>query len=192
VNVRRSKFGRNGESAAHGNGNANENGNGNGHTNGDTAHSANGNAHGLDRRIDASGIHVSYRVEPAMLDKLRATTRLDVVPKPAVNVPQINSVENVNQPGTSYGGTAGDIIKLEGSRLSFDRSDKETGVFLVSANGKNVHRSTVYSRSGSAFVDFELPALPAGTYTLEVRTRPSQKDVRVGAAEQPFTVTDAT
>ena len=47
---------------------------------------------------------------------------------------------------------------------------------------------TVYSRTGTSRVDFKLAKVPVGSYTLEVRTRPSDKDVWVGLAPDPLTV----
>ena len=100
-------------------------------------------------------------------------------------LPSITTILNVEAPGTINEGRAGQIIKVKGSRLSFDPADKELGVFLL-AEGGTCHRMSVYSRAGTARIDFKLAEVPAGSYTLEVRTRPSRKDVWVGSARDFF------
>ena len=60
-------------------------------------------------------------------------------------------------------------------------------MFLVAGDGSE-YRMTVYSHIGSSRVDFKLADAPAGSYTLEVRTRPTDKDVWVGLAPESFTV----
>ena len=106
---------------------------------------------------------------------------------PDRNLPSVTSVINAEAPGQANEGRAGQIIKMKGNRLSFDSADTELGVFLIATDGTE-HRMAVYSRSGTARVDFKLAEVPVGTYTLEIRTRPSHKDVWGGASRDPFTV----
>lgn len=176
VNVKRSKWG---DTDTNGN-------NGDGETNG------NDNANGRDRRIDASGIHISFRANPDYLDQIRDKTRLDVITRPSFALPQIDHVENQHRPNTFNTGAPGELINIEGGRLSFQPHDTETGVFFINADGTQETRCEVYGRTGSKFTLFLVPELDPGEYKLEVRTRPSTKDVRVGTAEQPFIVTQAT
>ncbi len=101
--------------------------------------------------------------------------------------PSITSVINAELPGQTSAGRTGQIIKTQGNRLSFDPADEELGVFLVATDG-NAHRMAVYSRNGTARVNLKLPIVPVGTYSLEVRTRPSHNDVWVGIARDLFAV----
>ena len=76
---------------------------------------------------------------------------------------------------------------MQGNRLSFDPQDEELGVFLVAEDGTE-HRMLVYSRTGTSQIDFKVAKVPVGAYTLEIRTRPTDRDVWVGLAPEPFTV----
>ena len=64
--------------------------------------------------------------------------------------------------------TPGNIAQLKGSRLKFDPADAAQGIFLVAPNGSETRVATV-SRNKPAQLDFLVPALPAGTYRVEVR-----------------------
>ena len=55
------------------------------------------------------------------------------------------------------------------------------GTFQLSARGTYVDGETPR-------VVFKLAKVPVGTYTLEIRTRPSRKDVWVGMSRDPFGV----
>jgi nucleoid DNA-binding protein len=62
-----------------------------------------------------------------------------------------------------------------------------SSVINAEADGTD-HRMAVYSRTGSVRINFKPAETPVGTYTLEVRTRPSQRDVWVGMSSEAFTV----
>ena len=77
---------------------------------------------------------------------------------------------------------AGTLCKIRGSRLRFDRTQPDLGVFLVAAVSAGNDAETQatpteircgqYSRNGSRFIDFLIPSeTPAGTYRMELRTR---------------------
>ena len=73
--------------------------------------------------------------------------------------------------------------------MGFLKSDEEPGVFFMSQNGDGVHRSTVYTHTGSATVNCSMPVLPWGLYTIEVRKLRTGTVVRSGACPQTFTLT---
>ena len=106
---------------------------------------------------------------------------------PLRKLPLISSVVNVEVAGVRNKGRAGQMVKIKGARLSFEPGDTESGVFLV-APDTTEYRMSVYSRAGTTHIDFKVAEVPAGTYTLEVRTRPTERDVWVGASDDPFTV----
>jgi hypothetical protein len=95
---------------------------------------------------------------------------------------------NLEQAGLVNAGTPGQILEIGGGRLSFDKDDAETGVFFIDPVTEAETRASVYSRIGSAWLDFKIPALAAGSYNLEVRTRPTGKTLRVGAYGSLVTV----
>jgi hypothetical protein len=85
-------------------------------------------------------------------------------------------------------GAAGDVLHISGTRLSFPKTDPELGVFFVGMTKPGQTRAASYSRIGTNFVDCKVPALEPGTYTLEVRTKPTHTAVRVGALKLPFMI----
>ena len=138
-------------------------------------------------RVETRNLGINFRPSTQLLHSLRAGTKIVMEGSMGRKLPAVNSVMNVEAGSAANQGQAGQIIKMHGTRLSFDPQDEELGVFLVGEDGTE-HRMTVYSRTGSSRVDFKLAEVPAGTYTLEVRTRPTKKDVWVGLAREPFTV----
>jgi Domain of unknown function (DUF4469) with IG-like fold len=78
-------------------------------------------------------------------------------------------------------GSSGQILHIIGNRLVFDKGDQEQGVFLIAASADGAAmRLVVYSRMGSNIVDGKIPQVVPGNYKVEVRTRPTGKDIRVG------------
>lgn len=65
--------------------------------------------------------------------------------------------------------TPGNIAQVRGSHLKFDAGDPAQGVFLVAANGIETKVVSV-SRNKPAQLDFLVPRLSPGEYTLEIRT----------------------
>ncbi|KOH43197.1 DNA-binding domain-containing protein [Sunxiuqinia dokdonensis] len=75
--------------------------------------------------------------------------------------------------------TPGNIAQLKGSRLKFDASDPEQGVFLTSETNTVLKVSTV-SRNKPAQIDFLVPTLPPGEYQLTVRNKQKSNELRSG------------
>ena len=138
-------------------------------------------------RVETRNLQLNFRPSPTLIKTLRASTKVVVDEDAGRRLPRIKGVTNVHTPATVNGGKAGEIIKLQGARLSFDPADKKLGVFLVAEDGTE-HRMLIYSRTGTSRVDFQVIDVPAGVYTLEVRTRPTERDVWVGLSPKPFTV----
>ena len=138
-------------------------------------------------RVETRNLGINFRPSPGLLNDLRTSAKIVVEGTSGRKLPSVTSVINVEAPEQINEGKAGHLLKIQGNRMSFDPADEETGVFLVATDGTE-HRMTVYSRSGTARVDFKLAKVPVGTYTLEIRTRPTQKDVWVGMNRDPFTV----
>jgi hypothetical protein len=79
------------------------------------------------------------------------------------------------------------IVLLRGTRLTFDETDDEQGVFFVSGDDAAT-RANVYSRHGTTHIDCKVPDLPAGPYRVEVRARSHRGDILIGTAENLVTV----
>jgi hypothetical protein len=144
-------------------------------------------ADGETPRVEKRNLGINFRPAPELLETLRRSTKIVMEDSRGRRVPSIMTVVNVETAETTDGGKAGQIIKIQGGRLSFDPADVELGVFLMAEDGTE-HRMEVYSRTGSSQVDFKIAKVPVGAYTLEVRTRPTDKDVWVGLSPRPFTV----
>jgi hypothetical protein len=135
-----------------------------------------------DRKISADDMRIQLRADRSLLDRIRLDAAINLVDAPAILTPSVTRVENADLAGVVGSGTSGQILHILGSRLSFDKDDQEQGVFLVDASTPAVAtRIDVYSRMGTNIVDGKIPVLAPGNYTLEVRTRPTAKDIRVGA-----------
>lgn len=64
--------------------------------------------------------------------------------------------------------TSGNIAQLIGSRLKFEASDQQQGIFILAADGAETRVTTVSNNKPSR-LDFLVPPLTAGTYRIEVR-----------------------
>ncbi len=141
--------------------------------------------------METRNLGISFLPSRALLNDLRKSAKIVMEKMTSPNLPYIDTVINVEAPDPLNEGKVGHLLKMQGDRLSFDLADEELGVFLVATDGTD-HRMTVYGRTGSTRVNFKLAKVPVGTYTLEIRTRPTQKDVWVGINRDPFTVRSQT
>lgn len=146
------------------------------------------NTNGHPRIVDQDSLHIRFRADAAWLDRLRIAAAVETIAAPTPLAPTVTYIEDVEQAPDAGQFAAGDIIHIEGGRLSFDKTDTELGVFLVPTSGKAATRATVYSRIGSANVDCKIPLVTAGEYFLEVRTRPTRTDVRAGRLKETVTI----
>lgn len=83
------------------------------------------------------------------------------------------------QPDLSESGSlvfsAGDMVKLQGVKFTFDYSDDAQGVFLENADSAEKVRILNYSRAGSNIVEFPVPKeLKKGTYRITISTKPNK------------------
>ena len=64
----------------------------------------------------------------------------------------------------------GSVMEITGSRLKFDAADTEQGVFAVTASGE-FRCATVIENKPARLMVLLAPEVPAGDFTLEVRTK---------------------
>jgi hypothetical protein len=84
--------------------------------------------------------------------------------------------------------TPGDGALLTGYRLRYDPADPDQGIFLLAADG-TATRVERFIKLMPGEVSLIAPALPAGTYTLEVRTSVNGTGgIRSGKLRAPLTV----
>jgi hypothetical protein len=91
--------------------------------------------------------------------------------------------------------TPGGLHTLNGDLLKYDLADPAQGIFIVPVNGggpldpEQVVRVEVVNRNTSQEISFLAPAeLPAGEYSLEVRSTLGQSSLRTGKYIRPVTV----
>jgi nucleoid DNA-binding protein len=126
-----------------------------------------------ERTISADALTIRVRPATEIAEELKRSIQISVVDTPSTPVPLIYGVENIDDKTIVNGGKPGQILHLTGSRLSFDLEDGESGVFFAADDGKET-RSQVYSRVGNVYIDCKIPDIPAGAYTLVVRTKPGK------------------
>jgi hypothetical protein len=141
-----------------------------------------------DRKYSADDMKIQLRADRSLLESIRLKASVSVVDTPVLLAPTITYITNADTDGSVDSCSPGQILHIMGSRLSFDKSDQEQGVFLVSAASSVATRISIYSRIGTRIVNGKIPQLEAGTYGLEVRTRPTDKDIRVGSYDGLITI----
>ena len=138
-------------------------------------------------RINADSLTLSLRPNKDIIDTLRRMANLEIVDRPAVQLPIIHAIQNAEDPSFINQASVGQIVNIVGSRLSFDKADLETGVFLINQDNDEEIRASVYSRLGSSRVDCKIPLASAGNYTVELRTRTRDGgELRTGVFETEF------
>ena len=144
---------------------------------------------GITPRIDTDNLSLTLRPDRTLLQSVRQKVNVQVVDRPPRRNADIQTIQNVEVSDSPWTAQAGQLIHIVGNRLSFDRADAECGVFFVGQADDQETRATIYSRIGSNFVDCKLPALVAGKYFVEIRTRLKEgAELRAGTAEETFTV----
>jgi len=142
------------------------------------------------QKISKDGMRLQIRGDRSFLDRIRLGSAIEVVDAPLPLMPTIIRVENADIHGSIDAGSAGQILHLTGSRLRFAWDDEEQGVFFNSASASaGETRMAVYSHIGSNIIDGKIPDLEAGEYRLEIRTRPSGRELRVGQYGNTIAIT---
>jgi nucleoid DNA-binding protein len=146
-----------------------------------------GLAKSTERSITTDFLNLRLRPTKGFLETLKLATSVEVLATPSLQIPLIYKVENADKKGVLDSGSGGEILHLSGDRMSFSKDDEDLGVFFVSQDETAEVHSAVY-RNGSSIVDCKIPTLVPGSYRLEVRTRPTNKDVRVGVYPKPIMI----
>ena len=129
--------------------------------------------------VDRCRLRVNYVPDRGLLHEFQDRAAVTMVEFRGYKQPQIDLVWPARDDTTEF--HAGAVCKVRGSRLRFDRTLPDLGLFLlpVQPSGDtptpSAHREirvSQYSRNGSRFIDFLIPPeTPAGTYRLDLRTR---------------------
>jgi hypothetical protein len=141
------------------------------------------------QKLSEDDMRLQIRGDRSLLARLRHGAAIEVINAPTPLVPKIILVENADIHGSVDSGSVGHILHGTGSRLRFAWDDAEQGVFFISVSAPSrVTKMAVYSHISSNIVDGKIPDLESGEYRLEIRTRPSGKDIRVGQYGRTITV----
>ena len=98
------------------------------------------------------------------------------------SVPLLDRLEDFTSEALNGALTKGGTVRLTGSKLKFDPSDPDQGLFLVKSTGPATRITKVMTNKPSQQL-FMVPAtLAAGTYRLEVRTKTKGSNVLKTAA----------
>lgn len=82
---------------------------------------------------------------------------------------------------------SGNLVRITGTKLSFDQADVESGVFLLSGN--TPVRVSEYSKVGGKSIDLKMPdGLTTGDNEVEIRTRKPDGTIIKGAMEAPIVI----
>ena len=82
----------------------------------------------------------------------------------------------------------GNLVRLTGSKLHFDQTDIETGVFLKSETGNEV-RVSEYAKTGDTLIFLKMPdQLTVGKNKLEVRSKTKDGTILTGILETPVMI----
>jgi hypothetical protein len=140
------------------------------------------------QKLNEDDMRLQIRGDRSFLSRLRLGSAIEVIDAPTPLVPAILLVENADIRGSADSGAVGHILHVTGSRLRFAGDDAEQGLFFISSSASRATRMAVYSHIGSNIVDGKIPDLESGEYRLEVRTRPSGRDIRAGQYGKTITI----
>jgi hypothetical protein len=139
--------------------------------------------------FDASRHRLLPRVASGSRLRNTIAARAEVVKQELIPcLPSPNEYVDVNSGAHDSTLTPAGMGQLFGYRLSFDQADPEQGLFFLAAGGGET-RVEVVGRNKPGELMFLVPALAAGTYTLEVRTVLNDNhEVRRGQLKAVLTV----
>jgi hypothetical protein len=138
--------------------------------------------------FDPSRHQVVIRVSPAK--RLRRAMRDVPVEKVPADKPKPRPLTCLDLVSGAENGTLtpGGDVRLLGSDLRYDPADPQQGVFFINTAGTETRVETVSLNMPGQLI-FRAPALPAGTYQLQVRAiLHNSQDLRTGVLDAVLTV----
>lgn len=139
-----------------------------------TSFSISGVFNGADDSFDAARHTLRLNVQPgsALREAVKSVTLEKV--RGSETTPWIQSVADklADDATANFEITAGSVIQLKGSRLKYDDSDTEQGVFLIPTGDGDTVRLGKAVMLKPAMIIVPVPStVPTGEYELELRTR---------------------
>lgn len=132
-------------------------------------------------------ISVSIAATPPIQDKVRSTGTTKVVQ--SAPAPILVQYEDMTSSTFNGNVTPGDFGKIVGLKLKVDTSKATDGIFFVPTGGGAEVKVTQIGNNKAGELLFKNPALPAGSYRLEVRVAYTMANVvRIGALDATLTV----
>jgi len=140
--------------------------------------------------FDPSRHSINLRIRPGFrLKKLKSRLKLEKEIS-RVHTPFPESFIDTGSETTNRLATPQSIAVLKGDNLKFDPNDPNQGVFFIPENGSNASiRTNFYSRIKPSEINFLIPPLPTGNYTIVVQAiMRGHKSIRAGVLEPVITV----
>lgn len=133
-------------------------------------------------------LSVNANAAPAFIARVRADARVQkeeaVTPTPA----PLQFVDGSSSAVNSVV-TAGSIGTVNGSRLKFNATAVDEGVYFIASAGGAETKVAIVSINKPGQLVFLIPALESGEYSVEVRARmQSSKDLRTGTLDVGLSV----
>ena len=144
--------------------------------------------YGADQSFNRATHSVKINVTPgARLREIGSQITVEKV-KGASPQPDIEYLYDLGSDTRNGQLTPGNIAQIRGSRLKFDPADPAQGIFLIAAGGAETKVTTI-GRNMPAQLDFLVPLLIPGEYTLEVRAVINKgKEIKRSALQDVLTV----
>lgn len=116
-----------------------------------------------------------------------ATGERNIAPAP---LPTVSSYYDYARSTTNKWLTPGNIGKINGKQLKFEKSGKAEGIFFIRKDNQSETRVATLSTHTDGKLMFLIPTeLASGNYTLEVRrSYTSASDIRIGRLNKTLTV----
>lgn len=106
----------------------------------------------------SAGVDLIRKMNEARVEKINVPTA----------APALIAFTDVNSQTNNSILTPGGIGQIVGEELKFNTANAAEGIFFVATDNTTTQATVIASRTEGKIV-FSVPALPAGTYTLEVR-----------------------
>jgi len=130
-------------------------------------------------------LQLHFRPNRALGARLIAMAKLERAVHMDKSSPYLDTVKTVRTKSVNTG-NPGELLRIEGERLSFIDTDEATGLFFV--NGKET-RAEYYVVVKPGLVIAEIPAsLPPGPYNIVIRSTADGTRIREGRYEPIFTI----
>jgi hypothetical protein len=141
----------------------------------------------------AHRLEIQFRPSQELAKSLNSEASIERLAYEGPRGPKITSITNLSQGGRSSF-SPGDVLELRGLRLKcgLNTPQEDEGLFWIpreehQGQGK-AYRTPVIIQNTEHLMSAQIPPLPGGLYTLEVRSRCAKVQVRKGSWSQSLAI----